>query len=169
MANDYPPDFPTRQYRKPNRLSGYDYSTPGYYFITICSANREPLFGRFCACEDGVVSANMVLNDVGHIAENAILAIPDHYPGITVDKYVVMPNHLHLILTIPSDSEKHPSIANIIRQFKRAVSLRIGKSIWQQGFYDHIIRRETDYREIWTYIDNNPLKWALDKYYYECP
>ena len=166
---DYPPDLPTRQHRKPNRLSGYDYSTPGYYFITICPENHDPLLGRICACEDGIVSAEMVLNDAGRTVESAILAIPDHYPGITIDKYVVMPNHVHLILAIPSGSDQTPGIPNIVRQFKRAVSVQLGKSIWQLGFHDHIIRGETDYQEIWTYIDNNPLKWALDKYYRECP
>ena len=168
-TNDSTASFPTRKHRKPNRLSGYDYATPGHYFVTICTADHALLLGRVCACEDGIVSAKMVLNDMGRAVENAILAIPDHYPGITVEKYVVMPNHLHLILMLPSNSEKAPSVANIVGQFKRAVSIRLGRSIWQQGFHDHIIRGETDYQEIWTYIDNNPLKWALDQYFRECP
>ena len=167
--NDNTASFPAQHFRKPNRLSGYDYATPGYYFITICTLDHEPLLGRICACENGIVSAKMVLNDMGHIVENAILAIPEHYPGTTMDKYVVMPNHIHMILAIPFGSEKTSGVPNIIRQFKRAVSIRLGKSIWQQGVHDHIIRGETDYQEIWTYIDNNPLKWALDKYYRECP
>ena len=167
--NDSSANFPAQKRRKPNRLSGYDYAAPGSYFITICTANHEPLFGRICACEDSIISAKMVLNDAGHAAEAAILAIPDHYPGTAVDKYVVMPNHIHLILTIPFQSEKTSGVPNIVRQFKRAVSLQLGKSVWQQGFHDHIIRGETDYQEIWTYIDNNPLKWAMDKYYRECP
>ena len=162
-------NLPARKIRKPNRLSGYDYSTPGYYFITICTAKHEPLFGRICACEDGIVSAKRVLNDIGHTVETAILAIPDHYPGTTIDKYVVMPNHIHVILTIPSGSDQTPGIPNIVRQFKRAVTIRLGKSIWQLGFHDHIVRGETDYQEIWTYIDNNPVKWAMDKFYRECP
>lgn len=167
--NDSSANFPAQKHRKPNRLSRYDYASSGSYFITICTANHEPLFGRIRACEDSVVSAKMVLNEKGHTVEAAILAIPEHYPGTAVDQYVVMPNHIHLILTIPFQSEKSSSVPNIIGQFKRAVSIQLGKSIWQQGFHDHIIRGEMDYREIWSYIDNNPLKWALDKYYRECP
>ena len=163
--NDDRNKLPYRQQRKPNRLSGYDYSTPGYYFITVCTADHEPLLGRISACNDGIVSAEMVLNEIGRAVENAILDIPVYYPGTTLDKYVVMPNHIHLILTIQSDLEKTPSISRIVQQLKRAVSIKLGKSIWQLGFHDHIIRGETDYQEIWTYIDNNPLKWALDKYY----
>ena len=109
----------------------------------------------------------MVLNDTGQAVAAVILAIPEHYPGIILDKYVVMPNHIHLILAIPSSLKNAPNISRIVLQFKRAVSIRLGKSIWQLGFHDHIIRDEREYQEIWNYIDNNPLKWALDKYYRE--
>lgn len=168
-TNDRSANSPAPKLRKPNRLSGYDYAAPGYYFITICTADHVPLFGRICAGEDPTVSAKMVLNEMGRRAEAAILAIPEHYPGTSVDKFVVMPNHIHLILAIPFQAGKSPSVSNIIGQYKRAVSIQLGKGVWQQGFHDHIIRGEADYREIWTYIDNNPLKWALDKYYRECP
>jgi REP element-mobilizing transposase RayT len=84
-----------------------------------------------------------------------------------VDKYVVMPNHVHLILVISDSLEKAPSVSRVVQQFKRAVSIHLGKSVWQEGFYDHVIRGDADYREIWTYIDNNPVKWARDKYYRE--
>ncbi|MBR4701986.1 MAG: transposase [Oscillospiraceae bacterium] len=155
------------KHRKPNRLSGYDYSSPGYYFLTICTEYHQPLFGSICAHEDGTVSSEMVLNDTGQAVAAVILAIPEHYPGIILDKYVVMPNHIHLILAIPSSLKNAPNISRIVLQFKRAVSIRLGKSIWQLGFHDHIIRDEREYQEIWNYIDNNPLKWALDKYYRE--
>ena len=166
-TNDQPAKLPGRKRRKPNRLPGYDYSAPGYYFITICTERHEPLLGRICTREDGTASASMVLNDTGRIVEEAILAIPSHYPGAAIDKYVVMPNHVHWILTIPPEPERPLRVPQIVGQFKRAVSVKLGKSIWQLGFHDHVIRGEADYREIWTYIDNNPLKWALDKYYRE--
>lgn len=127
-------------------------------------------------CEGDAVTAKMVLNEVGQAVEDTLLAIPSHYANIIVDKYVIMPNHVHLILAIRSDPDcsagnlpanNPPSISRIVQQFKRAVSIRLGKSLWQLGFHDHVIRGEADYREIWTYIDNNPLKWVLDKYYCE--
>lgn len=165
--NTFPAASRGRSFRKPNRLSGYDYSAPGYYFLTICTANHELLLGRICGCEDGIVSAGMVINDVGHTVENAILDIPEHYPGTAIDQYIVMPNHVHMILRIPAHLEKPPSVSRIVQQFKRAVSIKLGKRIWQLGFHDHIIRGETDYQKIWEYIENNPLKWALDQYYRE--
>ncbi len=166
-TNDQPTKPPGPHRRKPNRLAGHDYSAPGYYFITVCTENHDLLLGRICAREDGTVSAEMVLNETGRTVERAILAIPAHYPGAALDKYVVMPNHVHLIVAITDDPDHKSSIPTIVRQFKRAVSVELGKSIWQLGFHDHIIRGEADYREIWTYIDNNPLKWVLDKYYCE--
>lgn len=156
-----------RTFRKPNRIPGYNYSAPGYYFLTICTVGHVPLFGRIVACQDGSQPARMLLNSVGRTVEQAILAIPDHYPGTAVDKYVVMPNHIHLILVISDSLEKAPSVSRVVQQFKRAVSIHFGKSVWQEGFYDHVIRGDADYREIWTYIDNNPVKWARDKYYRE--
>ncbi len=77
------------------------------------------------------------------------------------------PNRLHLILVLRDGSVNSPSIHTIMQQFKRAVSIKIGKTVWQPRFYDHIIRSEREYQEIWKYIDNNPAKWALDKYYHE--
>ena len=167
MDNNDPSASGPRTFRKPNRIPGYDYAAPGYYFLTICTADHNPLFGRICVCPNDSLPARMVLNPVGQTVEQAILAIPDHYPDTAVAKYVVMPNHVHLILVISESPEKAPSVSRIVQQFKRAVSIRLGKSVWQQGFYDHVIRGDADYREIWTYIDNNPVKWAVDKYYRE--
>ena len=109
----------------------------------------------------------MALNRIGRIVHDAIKEIPGHYQGVELNKYTIMPNHIHLILVIRDGSPKGPSIHTIIQQFKRAVSIRIGTPIWQPRFYDHIIRSEREYQEIWRYIDNNPAKWALDRYYHE--
>ena len=108
----------------------------------------------------------MVLNAAGQVVSDAILAISKHYPSVRADKYVVMPNHVHLILVL-EPSENTVSISRIVQQLKRVVTVQLGESLWQLGFHDHIIRGEADYREIWTYIDNNPVKWALDKYFHE--
>ena len=104
---------------------------------------------------------------MGKTVERTLLEIPAHYPNTRLDHYVVMPNHIHLILVLEDVPGKSPSISRIIQQFKRAVTLQLGGSVWQLGFHDHVIRGDKDYREIWSYIDNNPLKWALDKYYCE--
>ena len=155
------------QYRKkPNRLVGYDYSAPGYYFLTICANNHECLFGRILS-ENEQIPAVMELNAAGQTVQAAIAEIPLHYSGVELDKFTIMPNHIHMILVIKDGIANGPSIHTVIQQFKRAVSMKIGRSIWQPRFYDHIIRSEKEYQEIWKYIDNNPAKWALDKYYHE--
>ena len=104
----------------------------------------------------------------GIAAERALLAIPDHYPGAAVDKYVVMPNHVHMILTLPAHNGRAvraPTVSRIVRAWKEAVTKALGTPIWQKSFYDHIIRDENDYLRIWTYLETNPAKWAEDKYY----
>ena len=81
-----------------------------------------------------------------------------------------MPNHIHIILFIKNDDGRAmhaPTVSKIIQQMKGAVTKKVGFPIWQKIFYDHIIRNEHDYQEIWKYIDDNTLKWTLDKYYYK--
>ena len=88
---------------------------------------------------------------------------------ISVDHYVIMPNHVHLLLQIHTDlngrSMIAPTISTVVRLFKGAVSKQTGISIWQKGFYDHVVRSETDYLEIWNYIEGNPSRWTEDKLY----
>ena len=108
------------------------------------------------------------MTDYGHAVEEAINNIPIIYPMISVDNYVIMPNHVHLLLVIQGDIWRPmvaPTVSRVLQQTKGAVTKRIGASIWQKSFYDHVIRTERDYRDIYTYIDNNPAHWAEDKYY----
>lgn len=90
------------------------------------------------------------------------------YDGITVDKHVIMPNHIHMIIAITAKGGRTqfaPTISRIVKQFKGSVSKQLGHSIWQRSYYEHVIRNEADYLEIWQYIDGNPSKWVDDKYY----
>lgn len=101
----------------------------------------------------------------------AIKNIENIYKNITVDKYVIMPNHIHLLLQIHSVNGGRPmvvpTIDRVIQQTKGYITKQIGKAIWQPRFYDHIIRGDQDYQEIWQYIENNPAKWADDEFYTE--
>ena len=154
--------------RKQNRLKEYDYSTPNAYFITVCTNNRKNLFwkdvGAIIDCPD-----NTPLTDLGMTVKQAIHDIPKHYPAITVDHSVVMPNHIHLLLQINTDTDGRPmaapTISTVMNQTKGVVSKIAGFSVWQKGFYDHVIRSEQDYLDIWNYIEGNPSKWAEDKLY----
>jgi REP element-mobilizing transposase RayT len=152
--------------RKHIRIGDYDYSTPGAYFITVCTANREKIFWN-CVGADIIRPKNVPLSTAGKIVEQGILQIAEHYKQVVVDKYCIMPDHIHMILRIESDIDGRmisaPTASTIVGSMKRWVSGRIGQPIWQKSFYDHGIRNQQDYDEIWEYIENNPLKYALNR------
>ena len=144
--------------RKPNRIPQYDYSTPNYYFITICTHNRNCLFGTV---EN--------LNGFGQIAAEVLLEIPKHFPHASVDKFIVMPNHIHAIIVLrDTPVPQRQSLSVILGQYKATVSKRIHRSmpdkqIWQKSYYDRVIRNEQNYRDAWRYIDENPVRWYVNR------
>ena len=144
--------------RKRTRLKDFDYSQNGYYFITICTKDKEKLL-----CEIVWDDAHIVPSPYGVVIEKYIKSI------VGIDKYVIMPNHIHLIIKIDSGtmwaSSPTKSISQLIKSFKIIVTKEIGKPIFQRSFYDHIIRNENDYLKIWNYIDTNPMKWNEDCFY----
>ena len=151
--------------RKPNRLKGYDYSQNGCYFITVSAKDRRELFWSQPV---GACIARPPLSDMGEVVRTAIENIPHIYDSITVDKYVIMPNHIHLILLISDDlgrAMRAPTISTVINQLKGHVTKEIGRSIWQKTFHDHIIRDEYEYRLIYQYIDENPARCSEDVYF----
>lgn len=156
--------------RKPNRLKGYDYRTPNAYFITLCTAQRKNLFWQTVGASIARPE-DVTLSQYGKIADAAIQNIPERYPAITLDHYVVMPNHIHLLLQIQSDEHGRampsPTISTVIQQLKGIITKQIGHPIWQKLFHDHVIRNDQDYLKIWNYIDSNPAKWTEDCFYTE--
>ncbi|MBQ2677095.1 MAG: transposase [Clostridia bacterium] len=158
------------QTRKSPRLKDYDYSINGAYFITICTANREKIFWADCRGEL-CSPANAPLSYIGAIVDNEIKKMNTVYDAVQVDKYCIMPDHIHFIISISADengrSQIAPTISRIIKQFKGSITKQVGKPIWQKSFYNHGIRNQSDYKEIWEYIDNNPLKWCEDCFYKE--
>ena len=154
--------------RKPNRLKKYDYSTPGAYFITICTKDRRNLFWKNVGASIARPE-DVSLSDQGNVVDQAIRNIPVHYPTVSIDQYVIMPNHIHLLLQIRTDHNgnavKAPSVSVVVQQMKGYVPKELGCSVWQKLFHDHIIRNETDYSKIWNYIVGNPIKWAEDCFY----
>ena len=151
--------------RKPHRLTNYDYHTPGAYFITICTKDKKNFFWHNVGASIARPT-DVVLSPCGRLAEEAILNISKHYPSVSVDHYVVMPNHIHLLLQIHGHSHP-PSISQVIQQMKGYVTKQAGKPIWQKLFHDHVIRNQNDYNMIWYYIENNPSTWAEDCFYHE--
>jgi len=168
--------------RKKIRLNGYDYSQAGCYHITICVKNRHEILWE----NDDIVGAHSVrpLSEVGKIVKTAIENIPEVYANTNIDKYVIMPNHIHIILRIKAHESINvheninthesgrtlcaptkASVSRIIKQCKEYVTKQIGYSIWHPRFHDEIIRNEKEYRHTWQYIENNPAKWAEDDYF----
>jgi REP element-mobilizing transposase RayT len=171
----YHPDI---HHRRSVRLKDYDYSQAGAYFITICTKNRECLFGS-------IVNGEMLLSEWGMIVKNEWLRTSIIRPNIVVDEFVLMPNHLHGILVIVDTDcrgtlQRAPtveqfgkptsnSIPTIIRLFKSTTTKQInelrktpGEPLWQRNYYEHIIRNGRELERIREYVINNPLKWSLD-------
>ena len=165
----------TRPKRKRNRLSGYDYSRDGAYFLTLCIRDWQCILWD-TADAVGARNARLLLeqsalSEVGLLIDAKINLIPQIYPDVIVDAYVIMPNHIHIMLVIKAigDSSngralRAPTVSRVVNQLKGAVTKELGRPIWQKSFYDHIIRDEDDY---WTYIieiDENPEVWTYDEY-----
>lgn len=152
--------------RKPNRLENYDYSQNGAYFITICTKDKEPILSQISVGAT-IGRPTIKLTNIGKYVDDAINEIHKHYEDVYVDNYIIMPNHIHILIRIDSSGRPMvaPTISRIVQQFKGVISKRIGKSIWQKLYYDHIIRDEIDYMTKWQYIDENPIKWAEDELY----
>ena len=153
--------------RKNVRLADFDYQTAGAYFITICVKDRKPILGKIVGDDAHIVPINH-LSRYGLICKEYIENINIVYDNIKVDKYAIMPNHIHMLISVEGTmkaSSPTKGISSIVRSFKTMVTKRIGKSIWQRFFYDHVIRGQEDYAAVWEYIENNHLKWEEDELY----
>ena len=167
---------PQKHNRKTIRLKEYDYSFPGWYFVTICTKNFNCWFGE-------VSNSEVVHNQLGETARVFFEKIPDHFKSTEINEFVVMPNHVHGIVIINDvvgtrdrvslrvfGGLEKGSLPIIINQYKGSVTRFAHKNgykdfYWQPRFYEHIIRNDNDLHLIRTYIKNNPLKWELDEYY----
>ena len=163
--------------RKPTRLKGYDYSSPGAYFITICTHNRKHLFSNIVGAIHELPENK--LTQCGKLVKQIIEILPDRF-NVSIPNYVIMPNHIHLIIEVCNDNEER-AIRESPLQYKRSVidksvgflKMNVSKKfhneysdkIWQRSYHDHIIRNEKDYKKIWEYIDSNILKWETDCFY----
>ena len=172
-----------RPVRRSIRLRGLDYRSPGAYVITVCSFHRACLFGE-------IVRDQLQPNSIGEIVKEVWRAIPTFFPHLDLDAYVVMPNHVHGILILKEGPRaKHPpeadasplhrrrpkgtqrgSISAIVQTFKAATTRGVhslpgmkGLRLWQRGLYDHIIRNDAELNRVRRYIEENPLRWALDE------
>lgn len=161
--------------RQSIRLKNYDYSKSGHYYITMCTENRSCIFGN-------IFNGKMILNDVGKIINDVWLTIQKYFNNVELDKFVIMPNHIHGIVIIVgagSSRPTGPTLGQIIGYFKYKSTKYINdflgsdnptptinqnkiKKIFQRNYYEHIIRNEIELNKIRQYIKNNPLFWNQD-------
>ena len=141
--------------RKRLRLENFDYRSENVCFVTVCVNQRKMILGRVLEPVSDADTPEIQLSAIGKIVDGFTATIRG------IDKYVIMPNHVHMIIF----NEEGELISTKIRSWKTLITKAIGEAIWQREFYDHIIRDERDYRIRWNYIDSNPSKWALDEYY----
>ena len=167
--------------RRSIRLQEYDYSQDGFYYITICTRNRECIFGE-------ILNGEIELSKIGKIANECWNQIPKHFNNVMLDEMIIMPNHLHGIVIVennhcrglinqtPTDwiLQRDPRLVlgKIIRFYKARTTRLIHKNeiryfTWQRNYYEHIIHNEKELYAIREYIINNPLQWHLDKNYSE--
>lgn len=184
--------------RKRLRLKDFDYSSNNFYFVTVCVNDKEPLLSTIVGDDESRLSARsvllfhrgchrqpaphivprgartvpkkIILKPYGEIAEKHILRINTMYQNAYVEKYIIMPNHIHMLIFIDRYEDgianEHgtmwasspTSLSTIIRTFKTMVTKEIEVNIWQRSFYDEIIKNETHFQNVWNYIAYNALK-----------
>ncbi|MBE6816562.1 MAG: transposase [Ruminococcaceae bacterium] len=160
--------------RKLPRLKNYDYSTNGKYFVTFCVKDMKCVLSSVVGSGD-LDAPELVLSEYGMIIDKNIVTMNGIYNDINAEKYIIMPNHVHMIIDIDNNNNgasgsplpTNSKLSRYIGTLKRFCNKKIGKNIWQTGFYDHIIRNDEDYEMHLQYIDKNPKKWLLgkDEYY----
>jgi putative transposase len=140
--------------RKSPRLRRYDYATAGAYFVTVCARARACVFGE--SLDDDIR-----LNRTGQLVKRCWIDLPIHFPGLALDAFIIMPNHLHGIVWL-SRAGHAPPLPVVIGSFKSVASRTAGRALWQRSFYDRVIRDEDELRALRKYVVENPLRWALD-------
>lgn len=176
-------------HRRSIRLKGYDYSRAGGYFVTVCTQNRECVFGK-------ILNAEMILNDAGGMVQGVWDELPVHYPGVQIDSFVVMPNHIHGIIiltgsnvgagprTCPDQGVENGqprgvaptmSLPDVVHRFKLMTTTRyrwgitkygwppFEKRLWQRNYYEHIVGDDAEMDRVREYIGGNPANWLQDK------
>lgn len=144
--------------RKSPRMKGFDYSTPTAYFITICTHQKKCIFG-----------SPSQLNSYGQTAHRLLAELSNHIPGVKLEHFVIMPNHVHMLLTLTQAVSS--GVSEIVSLYKAAVSREIHRSnpdltVWQRSFHDHVVRTQDAWERIWKYIEENPYIWESDCFYH---
>jgi REP element-mobilizing transposase RayT len=155
--------------RKRLRAEGYDYASHGSYFVTLCVDNMEERFGN-------VVDGHVILNDAGQLIEAGWEDLSTRFPSVLLDMYIVMPNHLHGIVSIDHTLEcQPPTLSRVVQVFKSITTIAYGRGVkvglfppyvrglWQRGFHDRILRDDRMLERAQGYIEGNPGRWEENR------
>jgi putative transposase len=162
--------------RRSIRLRGFDYSSPGGYFVTVCTREQLPLFGE-------IIRSEMHLNEAGIMASHAWSELPLHYAHVSMDLFVVMPNHIHGIIVLlergqargPAPTKASLGLPDIVHRFKSLTSAlyrqganlgrwpKLHGPLWQRNYYERVIRSDAELATIRRYIRENPMRWEFDR------
>ncbi len=159
-------------YRKRVRAEGYDYTQPGWYFVTVCTQGRRCLFGS-------IDSGTLSFSPAGEMVEQHLQYLPRQFRNVDIDGYVVMPNHIHVVIILypVDDASEAASLSDVVAAFKRMTTNAYIKRVreagwtpfpgrlWQRSFHDKIIRSDRHLDQLRTYIESNPFLWPKDTYY----
>ena len=157
--------------RKHPRLTEYDYSQPGYYYVTIHTANESVLLSRI---GNATVFADpkVTLLPAGEIVQEQLFLLQSRYPNVRIDKYVIMPTHIHAIIQLTegaAGASPRPTLMDVVCAYKSLVTRQCnrvfntpGRKLFQASFYETVLRNEKAYQECWRYIEENPRKWSLE-------
>ena len=177
--------------RRPTRLPRFDYGSPGTYFVTVCTYGRKCVLSHISLGADHTPQGGdgapplrgdrlgesvgeglcalptVTLTEIGSAVEESVAYIGRAYPGVSVESCAIMPNHVHLLISIEErmGGDGAAPLQEIVGRMKSYTTHLYGGKLWQRSFYDHVIRSERDYLEIRRYIDENPAKWAEDRFY----
>ena len=161
-------EFPKR---KPTRLKNFDYNATGAYFITLCTEERQKILSRIVGSDVLGGPKSVELSPYGIVVNKYIKQMNEFYENITVEQYVIMPDHIHLLLFVRKNgsprtstpTKQTTSVSHFVSTLKRFCNKEYHRNVWQRGFHDHIIRSREDYDEIVKYIYENPMHWYYNQ------
>ena len=168
--------------RKNIRMEGYDYSSNGAYYVTFCVEDRHEILGQIVGSgfharpPQNPIQPLVELTDIGIEIQKTIEHICANDKRIEIPKYVIMPNHVHLIVVLKAVGHGSPTLQSVVGRIKSYTAKRWSEicgtkyqTFWQSRFHDRIIRNEDEYKRVWQYIDENIEKWTEDEYYINRP
>jgi REP element-mobilizing transposase RayT len=147
-------------------MPGFNYAEGGFYFVTVVTVRRACVLSN-------IVDFQIHLSTLGQMVEEQLANVSARFPNILVDSYVIMPNHLHILLRI-EDAFGSAKLSRVVNEFKGRVTVRFNQitnrrgTVWQYGYYDVIVRSERQLLAIRKYIENNPVKWEIDQLNPKC-